>query len=115
MTKQFAEKLIAAALTHGGVDLRRGNPARVARQSDVGPEVKLMDKENDQTRGFHPVWIVLPMLAVILIALIVALPVLYVTRDYAAQHDPTVKALPGAMLEQPPDRKSTAAAVTERN
>jgi hypothetical protein len=114
MVNQFAEDSLPLPY-HGRHDPRRGNPVRLASQSDGWREIKLMNEENDDTWGFHPVWIVLPMLAVILVALIMALPVLYVTRDYAAQHDPTVKALPGAMLEQPPDRKATAAATTERN
>lgn len=90
MSKQFAEHLLPLQYPRRD-DPRRGNPVN----------------EENEIWGFYPVWIVLPVLAVILVALLVALPVLYVTRDYAAQHDQTVKTVPEAMPEQLPDRKST--------
>jgi hypothetical protein len=54
-----------------------------------------MNEKNDDTRGFHPGLIILPVLAAVLIALVLA-PALYATREYAAQHHQTVKELPSA-------------------
>jgi hypothetical protein len=37
--------------------------------------------------GFHPMWIVWPVLATFLIALLLALPTFYATTESESQHD----------------------------
>jgi hypothetical protein len=48
-------------------------------------EMQLTNEKKTHEHGFHAFWIVLPVLAVVLTALVLALPALYATRGHVAQ------------------------------
>lgn len=67
--------------------------------------------------GFHPMWIVWPVLATFLIALLLALPTFYATTESESQHDLATplqrQMLLQTRLARPINRKIETAAVVE--